>query len=155
MFRMPNLSGLFPSTVSRSSFLFFNNIDTCFFPLLQQKERLNKAKSKQAICRGHLPKKCAGQITIVAGTIFLGLLIPHFVTNIWIFVCFKVCGHIVDGRNPAPLYRWFIYIYIYCIYICIYIHITGFQHVSTILLVVQDFAVPSTAAKSSPASPWH
>jgi hypothetical protein len=32
---------------------------------------------------------------------------------------------------------------------CIYIHITGFQHVSTILLV-QDFAGPSTAASHHP-----
>ena len=34
----------------------------------------------------------------------------------------------VDGRNPAPVDRWFIPLFI------------GFQHVSTILLVVQDFA---------------
>ena len=98
--------------------------------------------------RGHLPKKCAGQITIGAGTIFLGLLIPHFVTNIWIFVCFKVCGHIVDGRNPAPLYRWFIYkVYIYTYYRVS----TCFNHPFG-----AGFRWPIHSSKSSsPASPSH
>jgi hypothetical protein len=36
----------------------------------------------------------------------------------------------VDGRNPAPVDRWFIPLFI------------GFQHVSSILLVVQDFFHP-------------
>ena len=53
--------------------------------------------------------------------------VTHVMVNGMVLLL-HIAYHTVDGRNPAPVDSWIIPLFI------------AFQHVSTILLVVQDFA---------------